>query len=54
MDARRRGDRGLLVALPQQLRQPRDVRRDAPRLVGRQHIGLPRLGLGCSGVDVGD
>jgi hypothetical protein len=31
----------------------RDVRRDSPRFVGRQHIGLPSLGLNLAAVDVG-
>jgi hypothetical protein len=46
---------GLLsLALPQQLRQPGDVDRNAPRFVLREHVGLPSFGLGCSGIDVGD
>jgi hypothetical protein len=39
---------------PKQLRQPRDVDGDRPRLVFRQHLGLQRFGFAFSGVDVGD
>jgi hypothetical protein len=35
----------LGLALPEQLRQPRDVDGDASRLVCGQHLRLPRLGL---------
>jgi hypothetical protein len=33
-----------LVALPEELGQPRDVRGDPPRLVGGEHLGLMGLG----------
>ena len=39
--------------LPWRLRQPRDVDGDPPRLVLRQHLRLPRLGLVVAGVEVG-
>jgi hypothetical protein len=50
----RRGTALLPLALSQKLRQPRDVRRDAPRLVFREHVRLPRFYLGLAAVDVGD
>ena len=34
----------LIVDAPKKLRQPRDVQRDPPRLVLRQHLRLPRFG----------
>lgn len=34
------------IGLPQQLRQPRDVDGDPPRLVLRQHLGLERVAAG--------
>jgi hypothetical protein len=42
----------ILVALtlPKQLRQPRDIDGDPPRLVRRQHLRLPRLGLVIAGI----
>ena len=40
------------LALPEQLRQPCDVDGDAPRLVGGEHLGLPRLGFALSRVEV--
>jgi hypothetical protein len=42
----------LALALAKQLRQPRDVDGDAPRLVLRQHLGLQRFGFTVSGIDV--
>jgi hypothetical protein len=43
------------VVLPvQQLRQPRDVDRDPPPLVGRQNLRLPRLGLILPALDAGE
>jgi hypothetical protein len=47
--------RSSLVALrlPQQLRQPRDVDRDAPRLVGGEHLRLPRFVFVLAAVEVG-
>jgi hypothetical protein len=42
----------LALALAKQLRQPRDVDGDAPRLVLRQHLGLQRFGFAISGKDV--
>jgi hypothetical protein len=42
--AARAGHRRLVALdLPQQLGQPCDVRRDAPRLVGRKHLRLSRF-----------
>jgi hypothetical protein len=45
---------GRLLALPEQLRQPRDVRRDAACLIFCEHVRLPRLGLGLAAIDVGE
>jgi hypothetical protein len=42
----------LALALPEQLRQPRDVDGDAPPLVLGQHLGLQRFGFPFSGIDV--
>ena len=42
------------LALPEQLRQPRDVDGDPPRFVGGEHLRLPRLGLVVSRIDVRD
>jgi hypothetical protein len=42
------------VPLPKQLRQPRDVDGDPPRLILREHLRLQRLDLGLSRVDVGE
>jgi hypothetical protein len=39
------------VPNPQQLRQPRDVQRDPPRLVLRQHLRLPCFGIVVAGID---
>jgi hypothetical protein len=44
----------LALALSQQLRQPRDVDGDPPRLVRRQDLRLPSLGLVLSRVQVGE
>jgi hypothetical protein len=44
----------LARTLPKQLRQPRNVDRDAPRLVLREHLRLQRLGLGLPRADVGE
>src|ERR1700722_16604399 len=44
----------LPLALPKQLRQPRDVECDAARLVGGEHLGLPRVGLALTAVQIGD
>jgi hypothetical protein len=38
--------------LPEQLRQLGDVRRDASRLVDREHLRLPRFGPVVAGVEV--
>jgi hypothetical protein len=38
--------------LPKQLRQPRHVDGDAPSLVFREYLRLPRLDLGLAAVDV--
>jgi hypothetical protein len=35
----------VALGLPQQLRQPCDVDRDAPRLVEGEHLRLPRFGF---------
>jgi hypothetical protein len=34
--------------------QPRDIDSDPPRLIFREHVRLPRLGLGLAAVEVGD
>ena len=41
-----------MLALPKQLRQPRDIDGDPPRLVFRQHPGLRGVGFAVLGVDV--
>jgi hypothetical protein len=43
--------RSIAIRLPEQLRQPRDVGGDPPRLVLREHLRLQRLGLGFPTVD---
>ena len=50
---RRSGLAVSLSAFPKQLRQPRDVDRDPPRLVLGQDFGLPGLGFVVAGVHVG-
>jgi hypothetical protein len=41
----------LAFAAPEHLRQPRDVAGDAPRLVCREYLRLPRFGIILSRVD---
>jgi hypothetical protein len=47
---------GDLVAIrpPKQLRQPRDVDGDPPRLILRQDLGLPCFGIVVAAVEVGE
>jgi hypothetical protein len=42
----------VAIRFPEQLRRPRDVDGDPPRLVFRQHLRLPRLVLAVAGVEV--
>jgi hypothetical protein len=51
---RQTADPHMLIAIgfSKQLRQPRDVNGDPPRLVLRQDFGLPRLGIVVAGVEV--
>ena len=42
----------LRLALPEELGQPRRVHRDAPRLVGREHLCLARIGLTVAAVEI--
>ena len=43
----------LWLALPEQLRQPRGVDRDPPRLVERESLGLPSFGFAVAAAHVG-
>jgi hypothetical protein len=43
----------LSFALPEQFRESRDVERDATRLVGGEHLRLPRVGFVVTAVELG-
>jgi hypothetical protein len=43
----------VVGGLCQQLQQSRDVASDPPRLIRREHLRLPRLGLVLARVDIG-
>jgi hypothetical protein len=47
-------DEAASIALPEHLRQPGDVDGDAPRLVLRQDLSLPRLTIVVAAVEVGE